>query len=219
VTDSTPPRFEAILSDPQELALFRALQAESDNDGLRLAYADWLEERGDPRGEYLRLECLLANRLEDSTRRPALEARLDELRRGINRIWMTLVQRRSRILNCGSAAGKAPVIRFAFQCPNQWGMLQPTDHNAVRFCEGCQQQVYYCETAEQVRQHALCGHCVAVGAGLADAGCEKQAPKMEACLGRPDPFAFWGEELLSSPQDTSPNPRSRPAKRWWQFWK
>lgn len=163
----------AILSDPQEVPFFRALQDNSDNDGLRLAYADWLEERGDPRAEYLRLECLLANRLDDRTRRPALEARLAELGGVIDRIWAALVQRRSRILNCGAAAGKASVIRFAFQCPNQWGMLQPTDDEAVRFCEVCEQKVYHCETTEQVRHHALRGRCVAVSARIADAGCDK----------------------------------------------
>jgi uncharacterized protein (TIGR02996 family) len=52
--------FEALLSDPHAAALLRVVQAESDNDALRLVYADWLEERGDPRAEYLRLECLLA---------------------------------------------------------------------------------------------------------------------------------------------------------------
>jgi hypothetical protein len=31
---------------------------------------------------------------------------------------------------------------------------------------------------------------------------------MEECVGRPDPYVFWGEELLSGPR-----------KRWWQFWK
>src|SRR5262249_2503800 len=31
-----------------------------DDDTPRLVYADWLEERGDPRGEFIRLQCALA---------------------------------------------------------------------------------------------------------------------------------------------------------------
>lgn len=30
------------------------------DDGPRLVYADWLEERGDPRGEFIRVQCELA---------------------------------------------------------------------------------------------------------------------------------------------------------------
>jgi uncharacterized protein (TIGR02996 family) len=37
-------------------SFLRALQASPKDTTLRLVYADWLEERGDPRGEYLRLE-------------------------------------------------------------------------------------------------------------------------------------------------------------------
>lgn len=38
-----------------ERALLTAILQQPDDDGRKLAYADWLEERGDPRGEYLRL--------------------------------------------------------------------------------------------------------------------------------------------------------------------
>ena len=42
-------------------------------DGLtRSVYADWLEERGDPRGEYLRQEIALASLLPSDPRFPAL---------------------------------------------------------------------------------------------------------------------------------------------------
>src|SRR5437868_1346794 len=36
----------------------KAILAEPDDTGLRLVYADWLEEHGDPeRAEFIRLEC------------------------------------------------------------------------------------------------------------------------------------------------------------------
>jgi uncharacterized protein (TIGR02996 family) len=37
----------------------RAIQKNPEDDAFRLVYADWLEERGDLRGEYLRLACKL----------------------------------------------------------------------------------------------------------------------------------------------------------------
>jgi uncharacterized protein (TIGR02996 family) len=37
----------------------RAIRAEPEDEALRLIYADWLEENGDPRGEFIRLQCEL----------------------------------------------------------------------------------------------------------------------------------------------------------------
>src|SRR5438046_2537388 len=49
--------------------LLQAVLAEPQDDALRLVYADWLEEHGDPdRAELIRLQCELA-RLEPSDRR------------------------------------------------------------------------------------------------------------------------------------------------------
>ncbi len=41
--DGADHLMHAIVSDPADI-------------GARLAYADWLEERGDPRGEFIRLQ-------------------------------------------------------------------------------------------------------------------------------------------------------------------
>ncbi|MFO0845893.1 MAG: TIGR02996 domain-containing protein [Gemmataceae bacterium] len=41
-----------------------AILIDPDDDLPRLAYADWLEEQGDPRGEFLHIQCRLA-RLDD----------------------------------------------------------------------------------------------------------------------------------------------------------
>jgi uncharacterized protein (TIGR02996 family) len=46
-----------------------------DDDGPRLIFADWLEERGDPRGEFIRVQCELARLPPDHPRWPALHAR------------------------------------------------------------------------------------------------------------------------------------------------
>src|SRR5262245_34319822 len=65
-----------------------AISAAPDDVALRLVYADWLEERGDVRGEYLRLLCALATLPKRRTRkRKALEARFAESRVSIDPGW------------------------------------------------------------------------------------------------------------------------------------
>ena len=41
-------------------SFLRAIREAPDDDGVRLIYADWLEERGDPRGEFIRGQIALA---------------------------------------------------------------------------------------------------------------------------------------------------------------
>ncbi len=41
-------------------AFLRTIAENPDDDGPRLVYADWLEERGDPLGEFIRVQCELA---------------------------------------------------------------------------------------------------------------------------------------------------------------
>src|SRR5262249_51144151 len=52
----SPPR-------PEVLAFLQDIKENPDDDAPRLILADWLEEHGDPRGEFLRLE-LEAMRLD-----------------------------------------------------------------------------------------------------------------------------------------------------------
>jgi uncharacterized protein (TIGR02996 family) len=43
----------------QEDEFLNAVLASPEDDGPRLAYADWLSNRGDPRGEFIRIQCQL----------------------------------------------------------------------------------------------------------------------------------------------------------------
>jgi uncharacterized protein (TIGR02996 family) len=64
-----------------EEAFLQAIRTTPDDPTVRLVYADWLEERGDPRGEYLRLEHQLAQ----------IPLRLAELRKLIDEDWLRSV--------------------------------------------------------------------------------------------------------------------------------
>src|SRR5205807_8669086 len=44
----------------EERPFLQAISEEPRDEGSRLVFADWLEERGDPLGEFLRNQCRLA---------------------------------------------------------------------------------------------------------------------------------------------------------------
>ncbi len=53
----------------------QAIIENPDDDGLRLIYADYLDERGDTRGQFIRVQIALASLPNDDPRRGELEAR------------------------------------------------------------------------------------------------------------------------------------------------
>jgi uncharacterized protein (TIGR02996 family) len=53
----------------EEAGLIAAIVAAPDDDAPRLVYADWLQQRDDPRGELIQLQCKLAADPDDDRRR------------------------------------------------------------------------------------------------------------------------------------------------------
>jgi uncharacterized protein (TIGR02996 family) len=74
--------------------LLPAVLANPDDSALRGVYADWLEERDDARGEFLRLTQHLEILPRKDKRREPLLARLQELRPVIDPVWRALVELR-----------------------------------------------------------------------------------------------------------------------------
>jgi uncharacterized protein (TIGR02996 family) len=72
----------------ENAAFLQAILAEPDDDAPRLIYADWLEERGDVRGEFIRVQCALARMASDDPRRAELELRERELLAGHRQAWL-----------------------------------------------------------------------------------------------------------------------------------
>src|ERR1051326_8315661 len=62
----------------EEAAFLQAMLADPHDLALRLVFADWLEERGDPRGELLRLTHTLTQAI-DVPQRAQLESRMQAL--------------------------------------------------------------------------------------------------------------------------------------------
>lgn len=139
------------------LPFLGAIATHPDDDTFRLVFADWLEERGDWRAEFLRLDCTLRALSADQPCPEALQTRWSELHARLSPAWRTVLGR-TTLENCEN--------RFLFRCPERWDQLAPTKTAAVRFCRVCKERVYYCSSLEEAREHARQGRCVAVDEGL-----------------------------------------------------
>lgn len=76
-----------------EWAFLNAVRKAPADDASRLVYADWLQERGDPRAEFLRLDCRLNGLGSAAPRR--LRRRYASLCRTLDPDWVALVRRQS----------------------------------------------------------------------------------------------------------------------------
>ena len=80
----------------EEAAFLSAISAAPEDDTARLVYADWLEERSDPRAEYLRLE-VQRNRLTARQKRTEAWPRaLERLRPHATADWLSRIDRTTR---------------------------------------------------------------------------------------------------------------------------
>jgi uncharacterized protein (TIGR02996 family) len=79
-----------------DAGFLEAICENPDDDVPRLVYADWLEERGDPRGEFIRLQCTLASMPDDDERRWSLLARERQLLGQHGKGWAGPLRRQVR---------------------------------------------------------------------------------------------------------------------------
>ncbi len=68
-------------------AFLDEIRSHPDNDNLRLVYADWLEERGDPRAEFIRVQVERATLPEWDARQPWLRFRENQLVKQHGNAW------------------------------------------------------------------------------------------------------------------------------------
>jgi uncharacterized protein (TIGR02996 family) len=103
--------------DDTALFLKRILE-HPDDDAPRLVFADWLEERGDPRGEFIRLQCALAAGTGDEAVRQKMLRREQELLAGHWNTW-----------------GAKPFRGIADRCRFRRGFIEQIAIAADRFIE------------------------------------------------------------------------------------
>lgn len=141
----------------QDEAFLADIIAHPDDNNLRLIYADWLEERGDPRAAFLRTEAELLAPGNTRLNELRLRARLRQMRAKLDPAWLAAMDR--------TAIERCP-IQFEYPCPKRWELLQVTDEPGVRFCNGCGEKVYYCARITDAQRIARDGGCVAVDSRL-----------------------------------------------------
>lgn len=75
--------------DAERRAFIEAIREDPEEDFPRLVFADWLDEQGDPLGEFIRVECELASLSEadDPGRHAVLKARDEELLKAHKKTW------------------------------------------------------------------------------------------------------------------------------------
>jgi uncharacterized protein (TIGR02996 family) len=76
----------------EDEAFLAAIRQQPADNTVRLVYADWLDERDDPRGELLRIECLLHQGSEADADH-TLRQRLSELGGRVDVRWLAAVCR------------------------------------------------------------------------------------------------------------------------------
>jgi uncharacterized protein (TIGR02996 family) len=138
----------------EEAAFTAAILAAPRDDTPRLLFADWLDERGDPRGEWLRvtvrLQQLVWNFAPAEMRAKhqwvrevaRLQRRLRELRAVVPEAWALRVQA-GYIEHCNVADAN---------CPREWLRLPESDRPDRRRCTSCGRFVRYCRSAAEVHQ-------------------------------------------------------------------
>ena len=87
----------------EDFPFLRAIFNQPDDDTLRLVYADWLQERGDPRAEYLRLD-VEQRRSADGT---ALAKQRNELAPKLDGRWVDWMRQAAEPAH-GSPVGPGP---------------------------------------------------------------------------------------------------------------
>jgi uncharacterized protein (TIGR02996 family) len=75
-----------------ETGLLQGLRDDPQDDTTRAVYADWLEEQGDMRAEFLRLQLAAKATAPDSSEREAAQQRLRELRPRLDHDWLQVVE-------------------------------------------------------------------------------------------------------------------------------
>lgn len=142
-----------------ELDFLREIEQSPTDEMPRLIYADWLEEHGDERADYLRLECELHRMGQLTPKFMELTERLRDMREDFDPRWLVAVGR-TRVGNCAS---------FSIECPNKWEWLVATDNPLVRFCDRCSKKVHYCSSLSEAQRLAWEGECVAIDSAMTDA--------------------------------------------------
>ncbi|MFO0823576.1 MAG: TIGR02996 domain-containing protein [Gemmataceae bacterium] len=156
----------------EEASFLSAIRENPADETARLVYADWLDEQGTApqaaKAAFIRLELRMATPPEDGLHRVRLLTQIRKAAASLDHDWLLVVSH-PRLEACQ--------LQFKFDCPKQWGGLQPTADPKKRFCGACRLHVHYCDTIEEAQNHTANGHCIAVSLGVSRRAFDTRPPR------------------------------------------
>lgn len=198
------------VEDEAERRLLDEIRERPADPDLRIVYADWLDERGQPaRAEFLRTQ-LATQRATTASDPVFVEAsrRLAELaplvgdgwRARVAQVFIQCAPKSEHDIAMMRARYQAPPVEevaFELVCPMRWENLAPTPHESVRMCGACNREVTYCTSIDQARTLVSEGACITI-----DLGAQRRKGDMHGPMvtGRPSPpMSHYGKRLRPAP--------------------
>ena len=143
-----------------EIPFIREILFDVTDETPRMIYADWLSERNDPRGEFLRIDEMMVGVEMSADDYERLRKQRAKLIPKVDRQWASLLARLP--IECCPQP-----VEFEFLCPKRWENLKPFgDDQSVRYCDDCGKSVTYCTTIHAAQEKAMRGQCVAIDASV-----------------------------------------------------
>src|SRR5262249_2970540 len=147
---------------PEEDAFILAILASPRDDAPRLVFADWLEERGDARGEFLRILMRLET-LSEKEAPAQMKAKLARVRE------IAALRQRLRALRdvvpldwglglTGGWIEHCNMVGFGVKCPRRWELMSESVDPEIRRCGHCSREVWFCWSASDVHEALCSGH-------------------------------------------------------------
>jgi len=133
----------------------KSIRQSFNDEEPRRVYADWLEERGDVRGAWIRAELEFHALVDDDHQQEILQSHLAELACQIDPTWLAQIDR-GPLAWC--MAGDP-------QCPTHWEKFDTTENPLLRHCSVCGIGASYCFRMEDVAQCTMDQH-IALGSAV-----------------------------------------------------
>jgi uncharacterized protein (TIGR02996 family) len=196
----------ALVFTDEDKAFIRAILDVPEDRNTWLIYADWLDDRADPRSEFLRLMVARSVAAEDDPERVEMEARLRRLRAGLDPHWMMMFDP-APVGNCHL---------YSRRC-GLWTEKAATEVPDIRVCYSCRQAVVYCHTLEEARAYDSCGQRVALSTRISPAQIA-QEPALRELPRAGDSDAEFDLGLVDAVPLGTPAQSPEPQRPWWKFW-
>ncbi|MFO0807982.1 MAG: TIGR02996 domain-containing protein [Gemmataceae bacterium] len=134
-----------------QTAFLRSIAERPDDDLPRLVYADWLEDRGDPRGEFVRLQTVLAGN-DCAEARAAFERREAELAVRYRSEWLRRLDgwRGDAIFERGFVEEVCVSARRFMERGESWRRVEPFRRIALYGAADCIEELANCPSLDGI---------------------------------------------------------------------